>query len=308
MILKNLTRRNNTHQLVEYLFKHEKDQKPHPVLKHNMRNRSIKGWAKELDKNESLRIQRRKDNIKLNHTIISFSNKDKEQITDKLLIDISKKYIELRGRDNMYLASSHNDKDHIHLHIVMSATKYMTGEPNRISKKEFHELKLALDEYQKERYPELVHSIPKHEKSLTGQLIQKEHQPPSLEGKLSQKQQILETVESVYSKSKSLDDFLSQLKSGGYEPYYRGGNLYGIEDEGRNFRFKTLGFDKDKLEELDRQPDNEAKELQGISDLRDSKSEEKEPEDEIERSIDGDDTEEETEVDTDDSDYDGSGL
>ena len=184
----------------------------------------------------------------------------------------------------------------------------MTGESNRISRNEFHELKLVLDAYQKERYPELVHSLPGHGKSLNGQLTQKEHQPQSLEGKSSQKQQILETVEGVYNKSKSLDDFLSQLKSEGCEPYYRGGNLYGVEDEGRNFRFKTLGFDKEKLDELDRKPDNEEKELQEISDLRESKSEEKEQEEEYERSIDNDDTDEETEDDSDDFDYDGSGL
>ncbi|MBK9220682.1 MAG: relaxase/mobilization nuclease domain-containing protein [Saprospiraceae bacterium] len=216
------------------------------------------------------------------HTILSFSNKDKEHISKELLRDISKKFVELRGKDNMYLASSHHDKDHNHLHIVMSGTKYMTGESNRISKKEFHELKLALDAYQKEKYPQLVHSLPEHGKSLKSQLTEKEHQLQSREGKLSQKQQILETVEAVYNKSKSKDDFLSQLKSEGYEPYYRGGNLYGVEDEGRNFRFKTLGFDKDKLDELDRKPDNEEKELKEISDLREAKSLDKENEDERE--------------------------
>ncbi|MBK7182120.1 MAG: relaxase/mobilization nuclease domain-containing protein [Bacteroidetes bacterium] len=43
----------------------------------------------------------------------------------------------------MYLASSHHDKEHIHLHIVMSSTKLITGELNRISRQEFRDLKLA---------------------------------------------------------------------------------------------------------------------------------------------------------------------
>lgn len=279
MILKNLSRRNNTLQLVNYLFKEKENEKLQPVLKHNMRNRSIKGWAKEIDANEALRIHRRKDNIKLSHTILSFSNKDKEHISNELLKDISKKFVELRGKDNMYLASSHQDKDHIHLHIVMSGTKYKTGESTRISRKEFHQLKLDLDTYQKERYPQLIHSLPNHGKALKDRLTEKEHQVQSREGKLSQTQQILETTETLYSKSKSLDHFLTQLKSEGYEPYYRGDKLYGLEnEEGRHFRFKTIGFDNDKLDELDRQPDNEEKELQEIRDLRESKSEEKEEE------------------------------
>ncbi|MFZ1424803.1 MAG: relaxase/mobilization nuclease domain-containing protein [Saprospiraceae bacterium] len=308
MILKNLTRRSNTGQLVNYLFKQEKDNKLKPIIKHNLRSRTTKGWTKELDKNFELRLNRRKDSIRLHHTIISFSNKDKKQINLDLLKDITKKYIELRGKDNIYLASSHHDKEHIHLHIVMSATKYMTGETNRISKSEFKGLKLALDAFQKEKYPELSHSLPNHGKSQKIQLTEQEHQLQSWEGKLSQKQQILETVEAVYSKSKSLDDFLSQLKSEGYEPYYRAGNLYGVEDGGRNFRFKTLGFDKDKLDELNKQPDNAEKELHEIRNLRESKSDEKEQEEKCERSIDDDDSDEETEDDTDDSDYDGLGL
>ena len=216
MILKNLTRRSITGQLVNYLFKQEKDNKPKPVLKHNLRSRTTKGWTKELDKNFELRLNRRKDNIRLHHTIISFSNKDKKQINTELLKDITKKYIELRGKDNLYLASSHHDKEHIHLHIVMSSTKLITGESNRISRQEFRELKLALDEYQKVKYPELVNSLPAHGKSQKLQLTDPEQKLQDREGKLSQKQVLLETVQTVYSRSKSLDNFLSELKSEGY--------------------------------------------------------------------------------------------
>ncbi len=103
MILKNLTRRSVTGQLVNYLFKQEKD-KPKPILKHNLRSRTTKGWTKEFDKNFEFRLHKRKDNIKLHHTIISFSNKDKQNIHTALLKDITKRYIKLRGKENIYLA------------------------------------------------------------------------------------------------------------------------------------------------------------------------------------------------------------
>ncbi len=277
MILKNLTRRSNTGQLVNYLFKQEKDSNPKPILKHNLRSRTTKGWAKELDKNFELRLNRRKDSIRLHHTIISFSNKDKKQINTELLKDITKKYIELRGKANLYLASSHHDKEHIHLHIVMSSTKLITGESNRISRQEFRELKLALDEYQKVKYPELVNSLPAHGKSQKLQLTDPEQKLQDREGKLSQKQELLETVQTVYSRSKSLDNFLSELKSAGYNSYSRGGKVYGVEDEsGRHYRFKTLGYDLNKLEELDRQAQEEARQLQELAILRDAKNSERE--------------------------------
>lgn len=303
MILKNLTRRSNTGQLVNYLFKQEKDNKPKPILKHNLRSRTTKGWTKELDKNFELRLNRRKDNIRLHHTIISFSNKDKKQINTDLLKDITKKYIELRGKDNQYLVSTHHDKEHIHLHIVMSSIKYLTGESNRISRQEFKDLKLALDQYQKEKYPELIHSLPAHGKSQKLQLSDPELKLQDREGKLSQKQGLLETIQTVFDRTKSLDNFLSELKSEGFKTYDRGGKVYGVEDEsGRHYRFKTLGFDLKKLEELDRQAQVEASQLQELASLRDSKSQDREQDNEgFERDIDEDAKDQAEDTVTDDS-------
>ena len=65
MILKNLTRRSNTGQLVNYLFKQEKDNYPKPVLKHNLKSHTTKGWTKELNNNFELRLNKRKDNIRV---------------------------------------------------------------------------------------------------------------------------------------------------------------------------------------------------------------------------------------------------
>jgi hypothetical protein len=305
VILKNLTCRSNIGQLVNYILKPEKIEKAEPILKHNLRSRSPIGWTKEFESNNALRLYKRSDNIKLNHTILSFSNKDIEHISKDLLKDISKKFIELRGNDNLFLASSHHDKDHIHLHILMSATKYMTGESNRISKLEFKELKLALDAYQKEKYPELAHSLPEHGKRSKVQSSTKEYPIQNDNVKLSQKQQISETIAEIYGKTKSSQEFLSQLKFEGLEPYFRGGSVYGVEDQGRHYRFKTLGFDINKLDELDKKSSKEEDELQQLSDLRESKSLEKEVEDE--RSI-GDENEEDTEDELETDEYDGLGI
>lgn len=301
MILKSLTRRSGTAQLLGYLFKQEKVEQPEPILKHNIRSKSISGWVKELESNHALRIHRRIDNIILYHTILSFSDKDKVHITSELLKDIAKRFVDLRGKDNIFLAASHHDKDHIHMHIVMSATKYMTGESNRISKKEFHELKIALDRYQKERYPMLVHSLPEHGKAPKNLLTEKEFQLQARRGVPSLKQQVLQAVEAVYNQSQSRDHFLSLLQSEGLEPYYRGGKLYGIENDNRRYRFKTMGYSSDKLDQLDQLHEKEAFELQKLRDLRESKITEKEVEDERSPDNNG---QEETEVDSQDIEYD----
>lgn len=57
-----------------------------------------------------------------------------------------------------------------------------------------------------------------------------------------------------------------------------------MEDEsGKHYRFKTLGFDLNKLEELTLQAQTDAKQLQELANLRESKSQEREQEDGIER-------------------------
>jgi hypothetical protein len=290
---------------VNYILKPEKIEKAEPILKHNLRSRSPIGWTKEFESNNALRLYKRSDNIKLNHTILSFSNKDIEHISKDLLKDISKKFIELRGKDNVYLASSHHDKDHIHLHILMSATKYLTGESNRISKKEFHELKLGLDAYQKEKYPELIHSLPNHRKLSKVQSQDISYPFKDSIRTLSQKQQISDKIEEIYGKAKSSQEFLSQLKFEGLEPYYRGGSVYGVEDQGRHFRFKTLGFDTNKLDELDKKSSKEEDELQQLSDLRESKSLEKKVEEVQSIEV---NTEEETKYELDNDEYDGLGI
>lgn len=305
MILKNLTRRSNIGQLVNYILKLEKNEKAEPILKHNLRSRSAIGWTKEFESNEALRLFKRSDNIKLNHTILSFSNKDVVNISNDLLKDISKKFIELRGKDNVYLASSHHDKDHIHLHILMSATKYLTGESNRISKLEFQELKLALDAYQKEKYPELIHSLPDHGNLSKSHSLDISYPFKDSDKTLSQKQQISEKIAEIYGKANSSQEFLSQLKFEGLEPYYRGGSAYGVEELGRHLRFKTLGFDINKLDELDKKQNTDEHKLQELSDLRESKSFEKAVEDERSKE---DENEAETENESEDDEYDGLGI
>lgn len=113
-------------------------------------------------------------------------------------------------------------------------------------------MKLALDKYQKLKYPELVHSLPEHGKLLKIHSQDISYPFKDYDKTLSQKQQISEKIAEIYGKVNSSLEFLSQLKFEGLEPYYRGASLYGVEDLGRHFRFKTLGFDINKLDELDK--------------------------------------------------------
>lgn len=257
MILKSLSRKSGTAQLLQYLFQENKtpeSQKP-LIITHNIRSKSLDSWSTAFEENEQFRIHKRKDNIKVYHTVLSFSNKDKQHISNSKLTTIAQKYISLQGKDNLYVGTAHYDKDHIHLHLVMSGTKYLTGETNRKTKDDFHKLKLSMDAYQLENFPELTHSLPHHGKSI--ELLRKNHLPviDSRNGRVSKKEMILREIETVYNQATSQESFFIELEKRGLTPYYRNGKLTGITlPNSLKFRLTRLGFDSDKLSLLNTIP------------------------------------------------------
>ncbi len=266
MIIKSLSRKSNSAQLLKYLFKDEDKvlyEKEHPfTIRHNLRASSLDSWIQEFKENEACRIHKRKDSVELFHTIISFSNKDRDHISRALLKDIAKKFIALRGEESIYLGTAHVDREHIHLHLVMSGTKYRTGISNRISRDEFRDIKLQMDTYQRERYPKLVHSLPDHARAKKIPQLLKNSRTP-------QKEKLLVSLRNAYSKSKSVEDFLELIKSDEFMPYYRAGRLTGVIDKsGLKFRFSRLGYDKDKIEQLSQLQAKEQQQFSALRELR----------------------------------------
>jgi len=172
MILKNLTRtKAGTGQLVRYIFRYllkgektgaVKQQNCQPfIIRHNIRSKTVEGFVKEFENNLKRRKYKRKDQTIIHHTILSWSHRDAEQITDPKLRAIARRFIELRGENNLYVGTKHTDRSHIHLHIAVSGNQ-VNGTSSRMSRKEFETLKKQLTAFQQEHFPELVHSIPRH--------------------------------------------------------------------------------------------------------------------------------------------------
>jgi hypothetical protein len=288
MILKSLSRKSDsTGQLVEYVMRyvfkeqeipsnvHQEITQQHSkfIIRHNLRARtSLKSFVREFQENESFRLVKRKDSVRLFHNIISFSNKDKEHITDELLKDIANKFIEERGPTNLFLGTKHEEGvDHIHLHIIVSGTQ-LNGRSSRVSKQKFHSIKLALDKYQREKYPQLIHSLPEHGKSKR---MAKENVIEHIKAsRQTNKQALLESLEKIYAQSTSRQDFLQQIATVGYKVYHRNGRLQGITCNEKKFRFSRLGFDDERLQGLDKPKVKIDKSLLLLQQLRDNKSKE----------------------------------
>ncbi len=309
MILKSLSRKSGTRQILNYLFKDKEklgqNQSKPLIIRKNVRSRTLDKWVKEFKANEAMRIHKRKDSVEIYHTVLSFSAKDKEHIDEKMLRDIARQYMKERGERNLYIGTAHFDHDHVHLHLVMSGTKYMTGLANRQSRADFHKLKLAMDAYQKKKYPELINSLPRHGKSKelkANQLTPKER---SQHVRATQKETLLKCLDLTYTKSKSKEDFLAKLATLGHEPYSRGGKVTGVKFEGdRKFRFNTLGY-KDKIAKLEADDEKDKREMDELSEIRDNASSRGRDTDNRGRAMD-DDNDQKDAVDQDASDDDDS--
>ncbi|MFN8250267.1 MAG: hypothetical protein U0V75_00190 [Ferruginibacter sp.] len=287
MILKSLSRKSDsTGQLVRYItryiLKEQKDGKSSStekleqankpfLIRHNLRTRtSIEGFIREFQENEKYRRVKRRDSVRLYHTIISLSNLDKEFVTEVMLKDIGKEFIRLRGKDSLYLGTMHQEGvDHLHIHFVISGTK-TNGLSSRITKEKFASIKRHLQQYQQEMYPELINSSPEHGKKKR---LAKEHLIDCIKKyRQTNKKELLNKLETIYSQSPTKEAFIQQIKDAGYEVYMRGGRLQGVQIENKKFRFSRLGFDEERLRQLDEKVNNEAVMLTELQQLREQKS------------------------------------
>ncbi len=269
-----MSRKANIGRTISYLFKDEtklkKEGQKSITIRKNVRSRKLENVIKEFKANESLRKYHRSDAVKLYHTVLSFHEKDSPFLNEKALKDFAGEYMKQRG-ENMYIAAAHFDKGHIHLHICESGTGYLTGKANRLSKQEFKELKVAMQTFQQAKYPELKHSLPEH-----GKGSKPNEKRYTINLRDTQKQTLLDCLKQAEFNSKNTNEFISQIKQSGHEPYYRGGRLTGIKYDGdTKFRLSRLGYEKGKMEELNQRFDKEQQQLEELEDLRSQSSDSK---------------------------------
>ena len=241
------------------------------IVTYNLKGNNIKEWGQQFKENETYRTQRRKDSVLLTHEILSWHRDDAKNITLKKLEEMTREYIRLRNPNGLYIAVPHFDKGHYHVHVCASGIEYHNGKSLRLSKAELQKLKKGIQNYQVEKFPELSHSIVNHGGKSKSLVTEKEYQHKHRMGRESEKEKIIETLQTCYKKAFSKEDFFELLKESKLSSYSRGGKVTGIVYQGRKFRFSTLGFTDEKLKELDKSIERE-RELQKVRERRKEKS------------------------------------
>ncbi len=242
-------------------------------------DRSAEKLSQEYLHNEEYRKNRRKNNVLLYMDILSFHKDDAENLSNEALKKIVKKYISLRAPLSIVTATVHrNEKSHTHLHFAISGTQYRTGKSNRISRDDFkNKVKIPMEQFQHIHFPELKRSEIDHEGSVKKKVLIKDvEKQMELRGVVSEKQILLSLLEKTYTSAKSEQDFYAQLRHQNIELYSRNNKVVGIKMT-RKFRFRTLGYTQDVLNDLNKQRSQSTRleQIQGIRDKQKRRSKDK---------------------------------
>jgi hypothetical protein len=252
MIIKNMTRRTATfRQLLTYMVHgiDPMDDMQASISPYNMSGRkTIENWVAAFISNETNRHYHRNDSVKLHHTVISFSNKDYASITQAMLRDITKKYLQLRSEYSLTVAVLHSSESHYHIHICQSGVELYTGKSTRISKERFQAIKKELQQYQIDKYPMLQHSVVDHDKRSKQRISEKEYQLKKRTGKPSEKDQTKELLSKLFKESQSKEEFYKRITAEGLQTYTRNNKVVGVVGK-RKMRFTKLGFTIEQLEQ-----------------------------------------------------------
>jgi hypothetical protein len=266
MLVKSLSRTSGNYgQLINYITRDKavmknKDGTPF-LFKHNLTGKTAQDFEKAFKDNNTNRATKRKGGLTMYHDILSWRPGDSGKIDIQVAEQIARKYAELRNENALYLGALHQDKDHIHLHLMISAVEAYTGKPIRISKAEFAELKKEVQRFEQERF-DLVISAVDHGK---GERMKndREYQMEVRSGKISRREEVKSILEKCHADSLTQNEFYENVKNSGLELYERGGKIAGIDD-GRHYRFSTLGYTEERFEELKEREDR----MESIEEVR----------------------------------------
>lgn len=270
-----MSRKSNGTQLISYVLRYGLKEKltQHKndatiILRNHIRATKFEDIVKEFKLNESFRIYHRQDNVKLFHDILSFAPEDKGSITNQMFKEIAEKYVELRAKNTLSVIIHHAEKNHDHLHCVTAGVK-LDGYSSRISKQQFHHLKIELEKFQQEKFPQLSASLINHKGTRT----QSKQQIIEAVGNFRQahKQSVLTILQNAFETAQSKKDFIQCIEKQHIQVYYRNNRLQGVTVDDRKFRFSRLGYDEEKFKELDKR-EFEQSALAELSDLREGKS------------------------------------
>ncbi|MCB9233947.1 MAG: relaxase/mobilization nuclease domain-containing protein [Bacteroidia bacterium] len=198
----------------------------------HLRSESIEGISREMLMNDRLfRQHERANSVSAYHEILAFSPQDAEQITPKILEDLTREYLKMRAPDSQAIAVAHFEKDHMHVHLAFAGVMYRDGRSSRINRREFAQLKEEMQRLQMERYPQLSNSLVKH-----GGKEPRQSEKEILKGVVEQQ------IKAIISETKNVEEFKQAIEDLGMTLNYRGDKSASILVDDQKYMLRNLGI------------------------------------------------------------------
>lgn len=242
MIIKSMSRKSKSFsQLYDYL---KRDKNSFSFVRNMYSNpQNRKELIKEFYQNAK-HIENSRGKVFMYHELLSLEKNDLPLEKQKeILYDLAMKYLELRASEQLSLGVIHQDKEHIHIHLMISANKCMDNKRVRLSKKEFSNIQKNLELYKNQKYLELNESKLYQSKKDISKSKKNEQEIKYKRKETTMKDKLKEFFAELFEKSTSRLHFENQLKNLGYELYEKG-NTIGVSYKNKNYRLKTLSVEK----------------------------------------------------------------
>ncbi len=148
----------------------------------------------------------------------------------EVLLKLAERYCATRAPHQLAYGRIHRDKDHHHIHLMISANAVRSDKRVRMTKSQFADIQRGLERYKRERFPEL------------GNLRIYDRQAKLEQAR--QKNTIRDTLEHLFRQASPDKELLHGLQAAGLRLYQRGQQV-GVEviKTGRRHRLKSLALD-----------------------------------------------------------------
>ena len=238
-------------QLYNYLNK-EKLKGYDNFILHNLYSNQKFYMMKSFYENSNLLRHKKNCNF-LYHEIITLKQNIKNVSLEKqkyILKDLGNKYLSQRAKYNLAYGVIHQDKEHIHLHLMISANELGVKRRHFLKKKAFNKIEKDLENYYLEQYPEL------EEKALLNKKKSKQYKKASSKnkevnykkrvGKQSKKDLFKAKLQELFKNTKSIEIFLKNLQDKNIKIYTRANNIGFIDlASNKKYRLKTLELEQE---------------------------------------------------------------
>jgi Relaxase/Mobilisation nuclease domain len=177
------------------------------------------------------------------HEIISLRKSSLDRhLQEEILLKLANEYIDKRAKDHLVFSALHQDKEHLHIHLMISANKIMEYKRTRLSKAQFATIQKELESFQNTHFPELYSKH--YDKSYSKENFHESRDEQEIKAKrktASNKDKLKDELLKRFEQADSEQKLKEVLERDGIHLYTRGKNT-GVEFEGKKYRFGTLGI------------------------------------------------------------------